>query len=70
MSDEIKFTGYCLTLENYGGWLFLGTSPEQIGQSLIDELEYQEDEDIKNYRIVKKQFTQKEIDDMPEFHGW
>lgn len=73
MKTGQKLVGYRLTREDCGGWLFLGTTPQEVANSLRSEIETNEGlpaDECSLMRIEPFEITQDEIDKMPEFPGW
>lgn len=67
-------TGYKLTREDCGTWMFAGTTVQEVLNTLKTELECDFEEPNHNYRctfqITPFEVTQEEIDNMPDFEGW
>ena len=68
-----KIIGYIMTRQWYPGQLFCGTKPEEVAEAIRNELEANEGlavDEIDGLSIAAKEYTQAEIDSMPEFPGW
>ena len=67
-----KLVGYKLRREDCGGWMFMGTTPQEVANTLRSEIEADGGIMIacSVMRIEPCEVTQEEIDNMPEFEGW
>ncbi len=65
-------TGYKLTRHDSGTWMFCGTTPEEVANCLRAELESDMEPGNEAAKLTLEpfEFTQDEIDNMPEFPGW
>lgn len=75
MNTESNATviGYVMTRSCCSGWMFLGTEPTEVAGAIAEELRgFQEMglQDIDDITIEAREFTQSDIDNMPEFQGW
>lgn len=65
--------GYKMTRPDCGGWMFLGTTPEEVGKSIQSEIESNEGLDIEECGLLEIEafeISQDAIDAMPDFPGW
>lgn len=71
--QPVAIVGYKLTRPDCGGWCFAGTTPEEVGETIRNELGGNEGlsaEECGEIQIVAYDTTQEEIDKLPEFQGW
>lgn len=55
------------------GWIFIGTTHEEVASAIVSEIEMQKGmsvDECDDIVIEAFEITQQEIDDMPEFPGW
>jgi len=72
-TPEEKLVGFKLKTGYGSGWMFMGVTPDQVAETLKNELEgltEYELEESGDFTIESFHITQKEIDEMPEFPGW
>lgn len=70
MTEE-KLIGYKLSRPNCPGWMFIGTTPQEVGEAIKNELLDTGFPDNEGSIVIEPfEITQKEIDEMPEFQGW
>ena len=65
--------GYKLTRSECSGWMFCGTTPQDVAECLKNEMDMHEGlslQEIDEITIEAFEVTQEEIDDMKEFQGW
>ena len=65
--------GYKMTRVDCSGWMYMGTTPREVADTLFNELEMHEGltvEECGEIAIVGYETTQEEIDALPEFQGW
>ena len=69
-----RVLGFVLKRETCGEqWLYLGSSPDEVGKSLAGELQGDEGlsiDEMDKFTIEPRLFTPKELAEMPEFEGW
>ena len=56
-----------------GTWIFCGTTPKEVGRAVENEIRAHEGlsaEECEKLVIEAAEFTQLDIDEMPEFEGW
>jgi len=71
--QTIATVGYKLTRDSCPGWMFLGTTPEEVARTIKNEFEMHEGldpDEIESMTIEPFWIMQEEIDNMPEFQGW
>ncbi len=65
--------GYKMTRANCSGWMFMGTTPQEVANCLCNELDMHAGltaEECGEITIVGYETTQEAIDDLPDFQGW
>lgn len=68
-----KILGYVLTRGDDATWMYAGTTPDSVANTVVAEIESNEGlgcDEIDEMHIEAREFTQKEIDEMPDFPGW
>ena len=67
-----KITAVKITRPDCGGWMFAGTTPEEVIGVVKSEIEanLSEEGNLGDIHIEEFQITQKEIDEMGDFEGW
>ncbi len=64
---------YKLSRPDCGGWMFAGTTPEEVAECVKNELDMHEGlpaDECGEIAIEAYETTQEEIDALPEFEGW
>ncbi len=68
--DEPR-TGYRMTRDNAGPWMFCGTTADEVIEAIrVELLTDFEENNHSTIQLEPIQITQQEIDNMPEFPGW
>ena len=64
--------GYKLIRGSSGTWMFAGTTPQEVLNTLKVELEgdFSEGGEPDSFELEPFEITQEEIDSMPDFPGW
>ena len=65
--------GYKLTRATCPGWMFAGTTPDEVATTIRNELESEAGlsaDECDAITIAPYETTAKEIEMMPEFPGW
>ena len=71
-----KVIGYVIKRKGYGDtWLFAGTTAKDVARTLEEEvdLDIVEGFDLserETFIIEPREFSQEELDNMPDFEGW
>ena len=64
---------YKLVRQWSGNWMFAGTTPEQVAETVKNEIEADDGLSVDErgaFQIASFEITQKQLDEMPEFPGW
>lgn len=72
-SDEKTILGYVMTMGDDGTWMYCGRTPEEVGNTVCGEFQGHDGlkiDEIEEYHIEPRMFSQKELDEMPDFPGW
>jgi hypothetical protein len=68
-----KLIGYKLSRAMCSGWLFCGTTPEDVARAVQNEIEANNGlsaDEIDDMTIEVVEMTQQEINSLGEFQGW
>ena len=68
-----KIRAYVLTRPDCPGWMFAGVNRHELANTLVAELDPDDElsaQEFGGIYIETREFTQDEIDNMPEFPGW